>query len=49
VLKVRRRGETFYRVRVGHYASLEEAQQSCRGCGASRASRRRSSPPIELR
>jgi DedD protein len=27
VLKVRRRGETFYRVRVGHYASLEEAQQ----------------------
>jgi len=26
VLKVRRRGETFYRVRVGHYASLEEAQ-----------------------
>ncbi len=27
VLKVRRRGETFYRVRVGHYASLEEAQK----------------------
>lgn len=27
VLKVRRRGETFYRVRVGHYGSLEEAQQ----------------------
>ncbi len=27
VLKVRRRGETFYRVRVGHYASLEDAQQ----------------------
>jgi sporulation related protein len=27
VLKVRRRGETFYRVRVGHYATLEEAQQ----------------------
>jgi cell division septation protein DedD len=27
VLKVRRRGETFYRVRVGHYVSLEEAQQ----------------------
>ena len=27
VLKVRRRGETFYRVRVGHYESLEEAQQ----------------------
>jgi cell division septation protein DedD len=27
VLKVRRRGETFYRVRVGHYASLDEAQQ----------------------
>jgi cell division septation protein DedD len=27
VLKVRRRGETFYRVRVGHFASLEEAQQ----------------------
>jgi len=27
VLKIRRRGETFYRVRVGHYASLEEAQQ----------------------
>ncbi|MCC6847293.1 MAG: SPOR domain-containing protein [Deltaproteobacteria bacterium] len=27
VLKVRRRGETFYRVRVGHYASLEEAQR----------------------
>jgi len=26
VLKVRRRGETFYRVRVGHYASLDEAQ-----------------------
>jgi cell division septation protein DedD len=26
VLKVRRRGETFYRVRVGHYRSLEEAQ-----------------------
>jgi cell division protein FtsN len=27
VLKVRRRGETFYRVRVGHYESLEDAQQ----------------------
>ncbi|MEO6025347.1 MAG: SPOR domain-containing protein [Candidatus Binatia bacterium] len=27
VLKVRRRGETFYRVRVGHYGTLEEAQQ----------------------
>lgn len=27
VLKVRRRGETFYRVRVGHYATLEEAQK----------------------
>lgn len=27
VLKVRRRGETFYRVRVGHYGSLEEAQR----------------------
>lgn len=27
ILKVRRRGETFYRVRVGHYGSLEEAQQ----------------------
>jgi cell division septation protein DedD len=27
VLKIRRRGETFYRVRVGHYVSLEEAQQ----------------------
>ncbi len=27
VLKVRRRGETFYRVRVGHYGSLDEAQQ----------------------
>ena len=27
VLKVHRRGETFYRVRVGHYGSLEEAQQ----------------------
>jgi cell division septation protein DedD len=27
VLKVRRRGETFYRVRVGHYRTLEEAQQ----------------------
>ena len=27
ILKVRRRGETFYRVRVGHYASLEDAQQ----------------------
>ena len=26
VLKVRLRGETFYRVRVGHYVSLEEAQ-----------------------
>jgi len=26
VLKVRRRGETFYRVRVGHYASLDDAQ-----------------------
>ena len=26
VLKVRRGGETFYRVRVGHYVSLEEAQ-----------------------
>lgn len=27
VLRVRRRGETFYRVRVGHYASIEDAQQ----------------------
>ncbi len=27
VLKVRRRGETFYRVRVGHYPTLEDAQQ----------------------
>ena len=27
VLKIRRGGETFYRVRVGHYVSLEEAQQ----------------------
>jgi cell division septation protein DedD len=27
VLKVRRRGETFYRVRVGHYPTLDEAQQ----------------------
>lgn len=27
VLKIRRGGETFYRVRVGHYASLEDAQQ----------------------
>jgi cell division septation protein DedD len=27
VLKVRRRGETFYRVRVGHFASLGEAQK----------------------
>jgi len=27
VLRVRRGSETFYRVRVGHYASLDEAQQ----------------------
>jgi len=39
VLKIRRRGETFYRVRVGHYVSLEEAQQVARASVVSRVCR----------